>query len=273
MKPQEIEIWARDIVESVLSGQSVEDSRIELKAQWIEPEKAAPRLGGHANAARGENILWLIGVDERNNSLTSVDATEKGDWYKSVEKCFDGFAPRLLNDVNFKVNGNAIVALYFDTEIEAPFVVKNPKGGFPEHIVPWREGTDLRAAKRENLLKILIPKKQISALIFELEFNKSVWKFVESGYWFHEREFLKALETGLINELPNDVKKTVIESYVAIHTTNEKCRKFFQERELGFQIITREFAHAEQVIKDELKITLKKVTKAINQLYKFQQIR
>ena len=57
MKPQEIELWARDIIESVLNGQPVEDSRVELKAEWLEAEKAAPRLGGHANASRGENIL------------------------------------------------------------------------------------------------------------------------------------------------------------------------------------------------------------------------
>lgn len=227
MKPQEIELWARDIVDSVLSGQPVEDSRIELKAQWIEPEKAAPRLGGHANAARGENILWLIGVDERNNSLTNVDMTEKGNWYKSVEKCFDGFAPRLLSDVNIKINGNTIVALYFDTAIEAPFVVKNSKGGFPEYIVPWREGTDLRAAKRENLLRLLIPIKLLSSVLSELKFNRNVANS-NFGCPFRNVEFFIALQSGTLDTLPINVKEKIIDTYVKIADTNQRILGFHQ---------------------------------------------
>jgi len=232
MKPQEIELWARDIVDSVLDGQPVEDSRIELKAKWIEAEKAAPRLGGHANASRGENILWLIGVDERNSSLTNVDTTEKGDWYKSVEKCFDGFAPRLLVDVNFKVNGNAIVALYFDTATEAPFVVKNPIGGFPEYIVPWREGTALRAARRENLLRILVPIQKVSSLLGELEFNLLVVKKAEEGrntavYTryiacpFEIKQFDNAMQNGIIPTLEETVRESLMNAYWAMKSANQ----------------------------------------------------
>ena len=221
MKSQEIELWARDIVDSVLNRQTVEDSRIELKAKWIESEKAAPRLGGHANAARGENILWLIGVDERNNSLTNIDAKEKGDWYKKVEKCFDGFAPRLLDDVNFKVNGKAIVALYFDTSTESPYVVKNPKGGFPEYIVPWREGTDLRAARRENLLKLLVPNRRMSLLLGEVEFNKMVARN-RFGCLFRDEEFFKAYQDGLIDTFPTDIKEKTINTYVKIGDVNQR---------------------------------------------------
>lgn len=229
MKPQEIERWARDIVDSVLAGQPAEDSRVELKAMWIDAQKAAPRLGGHANASRGENILWLIGVDERNNSLTNVDETEKGDWYKKVEKCFDGFAPRLLIDVNFKINGNTVVALYFDTVMEAPYVVKNPKGGFPEYQVPWREGTDLRAAKRSELLKLLLPKVNLGLLINELEFNKIISKDVKNGYLFKEKEFEKLVTSGNLRELPEKLKKVLVNCYVQIEITNKLSQKHFNQ--------------------------------------------
>lgn len=231
MKPQEIELWAREIIESVLNCQPVEDSRIELKAQWIDPIKAAPRLGGHANAARGENILWLIGVDERNSSLTNIDATEKGDWYKSVEKCFDGFAPRLLVDVNFKVNGNVIVALYFDSATEAPYVVKNPKGGFPEYSVPWREGTDLRAARRENLLRILLPFYSFRNLLNELEFNLEISKIPDQpdgykffGALFRDQEFSNALNKGAIENLDVEAKQSLFQAYIFTGRANQKLR-------------------------------------------------
>lgn len=269
MKSQEIELWARDIIDSVLNGQSVEDSRIELKAKWIEPEKAAPRLGGHANASRGENILWLIGVDERNNSLTNIDATEKGDWYKQVEKCFDGFAPRLLVDVNFKVNENSIVALYFDIQTEAPYVVKNPKGGFPEYVVPWREGTDLRAARRENLLRLLIPTYKLSALITELEFNKFIAKRVKDGYLFREEEFENALRSGIIEDLPSQVKKKVLDCYLEIGATNKLADKWFKERRMVY-IVTDDTAYFERGVKDGISLSLKKIKSALNALTKLQ---
>ena len=60
----EIESWALRVLKDIAEKRRVEDATVELKAEWLEPVKAARRLGGHANAARGANILWLIGVDE-----------------------------------------------------------------------------------------------------------------------------------------------------------------------------------------------------------------
>jgi len=45
-----------------------------------------------------------------------------------------------------------VVALYFETEKYAPFVVTNPQGGYIEFSMPWRDGTRLRAARREDLV-------------------------------------------------------------------------------------------------------------------------
>jgi hypothetical protein len=233
MKPQEIELWSRDIVDSVLKGKPAEDSRVELKAYWLEPDKAAHRLGGQANAARGENILWLIGINERNKSLTNIDETEKGDWFRSVEKLFDGFAPRLLVDVNFKVNGNSLVALYFETATEAPFVIKNSKGGYPEYIVPWREGTALRAASRENLLRILVPTQKLSGLKGELEFNLLVVQKAEEGSTsnnysryiscpFETKQYDLAMESGVISTLEEEIRGCLFEAYWGIKSANQR---------------------------------------------------
>lgn len=129
MRPQEVELWAREIIAAVTSGQAVEDIRVELKAAWIDPASAARRLAGHANAARGIPILWLIGVDERNRALAVIDSLELGNWYGAVRRHFDGEAPRLLVDVSIRVDGHTVVALLFETEVGAPYVITNPAGG------------------------------------------------------------------------------------------------------------------------------------------------
>ena len=56
MKLHQIESWALDIVDRVQSGQPVEDSRVELKAEWIDPVKAFDR---HKSSELTSNMnLW-----------------------------------------------------------------------------------------------------------------------------------------------------------------------------------------------------------------------
>jgi hypothetical protein len=56
MKTHEIEAWALRVIQRVRSGGGVEDFRVELKREFIDPEKAARRIAGHANSAGGEPI-------------------------------------------------------------------------------------------------------------------------------------------------------------------------------------------------------------------------
>ena len=160
MKTHQIENWTLDIIERVGQGQPVEDFRVELKANWIEPIKAARRIAGHANAAKGAEILWLVGVDE-GNGVIGADNGELAKWYSQVQTEFDGLAPRMVVDINVPIDGRTVVALVFETD-RAPFVIKNPvfgkhTGGPVEREVPWREGTRVRSATRADLLKILSP--------------------------------------------------------------------------------------------------------------------
>lgn len=225
MNSQELELWVREIVAAVLSNQSVEDSRVELKSTWIPADKAAPRLAGHANASRGTPILWLIGVDEKNQSLADVDPKERENWYTSVQKCFDGFAPRLVVDVNVRINNSTVIALYFETHQEAPYVVKTGQGGFPELVVPWREGTRLRAARRDELLRILVSNRKLSAILNELEFNKtlvdSVTNYDSIGCHFHVEEIDNAIRDGVMVALPGDISKLVRDAYIAMRRANQ----------------------------------------------------
>jgi len=159
MRLVEIESWALDVIERVKAGQPNEDSRVELKREWIPAQKAARRIAGHANAARGDAILWLFGVDE-DAGVTGVDQNELSSWFAELESEFDGLAPDMMV-VNVPQDGMTVVALLFETD-RAPYVVKNPvhgkpKGGPVSWEVPWRDGTRVRTAKRSDLLRLLVP--------------------------------------------------------------------------------------------------------------------
>jgi len=156
---QQIEAWALEIAERVKADTRVEDSLVELKANWPDPEKAARRIAGHANAARGESILWIIGLDE-SKGVCDFDDSEIADWWAKVQTCFDGLVPG-LTDIVTKTPDGPIQLLYFDTSA-SPFVVKNlsygtKASGPVEREVPWREGTSIRSVTREDLIRILVP--------------------------------------------------------------------------------------------------------------------
>ena len=158
MNARQIESWALRIIDCVENGQPNEDFLVELKRDWVDPYKAARRIAGHANAASGENILWLIGVDEIEG-VKGVELVELADWYSKVEASFNELAPEMI-PLNIPVNGEVVVALLFQTE-RAPFVVKNPnfgeEKGAIELEVPWREHTRVRTARRSDLIRLLSP--------------------------------------------------------------------------------------------------------------------
>jgi len=159
MRPIQIEAWATEIINRVNSKNPIEDIRVELKSEWPDPQKAARRIAGHANAARGEPILWLIGVDE-DKGVKGATHEELANWFISIQEEFDGVVPSMI-DINIPIDGKTIVALYFETD-RAPYVIKNPlygteKGGPISHETPWREGTSIRSARRSDLIKMLIP--------------------------------------------------------------------------------------------------------------------
>jgi hypothetical protein len=157
MRPNQIEAWALRVVDAVEKGAPVEDSRVELKAVWPDPKKAARRIAGHANAAHGEPILWLIGVDEKTGAV-GVDKQDLSKWWPQVESQFDALAPRCV-DLNVPVRGVWVVALLMETD-RAPFVVNNPAANMDKE-VPWREGTSVRSARRADLIRLLEPSEKL----------------------------------------------------------------------------------------------------------------
>ena len=161
MQTQKLQARVQHIINAVLDGRPVEDTRVELKSEWIDKYEAARRIAGHANAARGEPIVWILGIDEKARQITGVDAHEMDSWIKGVEKHFDDDAPRLVADLNIHRENKTIVVLYFETHHGTRFVIKNPNGGSPQFEVPWRSATGIRSAKRVDLLQILLPISRI----------------------------------------------------------------------------------------------------------------
>lgn len=156
MRKHEIEYWVLRIIDMVVNKQPVEDDRVELKSIWSpDHKKTARQIAGHANAARGEPILWIIGVDERKG-VKGVDHEELSNWFNSVKSCFDESLAPDLTSLVVPYDNKTVTALFFETD-RAPFVIKNRSGGQITHEVPWREGNSTRSAKRTDLIKILSP--------------------------------------------------------------------------------------------------------------------
>lgn len=156
MKSPAFEALVLNVLERVKKGQPIEDSRVELKTTWPEPPKAARRIAGHANALRGEAVIWIVGVDEKAHLVPGAPPQEVADWISRVQSRFDGISPRLELNLNIPFEGTVVTALLFDCE-RVPFLVKNKDGGEIQFEVPWREGTAVRTAKRQDLLLLLTP--------------------------------------------------------------------------------------------------------------------
>src|SRR5262249_51526875 len=152
--------------------------------------------------------------------LTNADPVELANWSKSIERFFDGCAPRMVLDANVRIGSGTVVALYFETHQGAPFVVENTKGSYPEFVVPWREGTSKRAARRDDLLRILVPIRRLSALIDELNFNLAITKATRTlaslGTLFREDEFHQALRNGVLSTLPEELSKSITNAYLSM---------------------------------------------------------
>jgi hypothetical protein len=167
MRRTDIEVWCLSVVDRVLARQPIEDARVEVKADWPPPEKAARRIAGHANAARGEPVLWVVGLDERGAAIREASGDDIAAWSAQVFSRFDGIAPALTHLV-VPTRSAYVVALYFETD-RAPFVVRNDvygqTGAGPvEREVPWRDGTAVRSARREDLLRLLVPLRTLPTL-------------------------------------------------------------------------------------------------------------
>jgi len=142
----------RPVLEAAKNGKPVEDSFIELKSRLPDKsEKAARGIAGAANAAGGEQVIWLVGIDEKSHDVVGASKDELAAWYPGLNPCFDGPPPKLSMVENIHTDEGVVVAMVFETD-ETPYVVKS---GQDTRDIPWREGNRTRSACRLELLRAL----------------------------------------------------------------------------------------------------------------------
>lgn len=156
MTPGQIEALVLAAIDRVRSGSAKEDDLIEFKRAWPPPERARS-LAASANTARGESIIYVIGVDESDGSIHATGDVDPAKWFAQLEAKFDEVFPILERHLIVQVTENEVVqALQFQTD-RAPYVVTVSNGGQTEREVPIRAGARTRSAHRRELLRLLGP--------------------------------------------------------------------------------------------------------------------
>lgn len=161
MKSQILEARVLNIVETVLSGARVEDSRVELKADWpTDMGKSARQIAGLANAGAGDDVLWIVGVDEERGAITIPRSVELQEWWGQVARRFSEVSPELQSLVVPLPGGGTVTVLRFETT-RAPYLVTTNGHGGVEREVPWREGNSTRSARRSELLRTVVGEARV----------------------------------------------------------------------------------------------------------------
>ncbi len=137
-------------------GGRIEDDLVECKTDWPDPQKAARRLAAHANGARGQEIVWIVGLDEERHCVHRVSDDEVASWWDQVRRHFDEeICPRVEVLRVPTSPEHSVTSLFFATD-RSPYVVTKggEQGGF-DRDVPYREGNRTRSAHRHELLRML----------------------------------------------------------------------------------------------------------------------
>ena len=164
MKPLNIlQGWAYEVVERVAKKTFAEDDLVEFKRTWIEVHTAARRIAAQANATRGEDCLWLIGIDEsKPDPFCGIGDTDPDSWLREMESYFvDKHHPE-WQCFQVAYYGKSVYAIAFRTS-DFPFLISlkklNQKFGRPEGVaeaeLPWRVGTGTRSATRQQIMSLL----------------------------------------------------------------------------------------------------------------------
>lgn len=153
-----IDLEARVItaVDQIRDGKQVEHDFIECKSTWPKEDKVR-QLAASLNRAGGDPVIYIIGINEKTGEILDVRGTEVSDWWGQITPRFDQAPPEMVRHMSVPVgdNGEHVVAVAFASD-RAPYVVKTGLAN-PSLEVPMREGTSTRSARRDELLRLLIP--------------------------------------------------------------------------------------------------------------------
>jgi hypothetical protein len=188
MTPRQVEMRAIRILDRLARREFREDSLVEIKRALPEDYKVARRIAAHCNASRGDTILWIIGADEKEG-VVGWSAPDFADFLPRIWSFFDGCAPD-CTEVALDYGGIPCTALAFSAN-RTPYLVKNPSfgtGGVIEREIPWRDGTRVRTATRDEVIRLLLDRSVAPDIeFFRGEISQS--QFIDAS---------KAPEAGMI---------------------------------------------------------------------------
>lgn len=123
---------------------------------WPQESKAR-QLAGSLNRAGGDPVVYIIGIDEKTGDVHDISGTDVLDWWGQMTPKFDQLPPEIVRHISVPAgeNGEHVVAVAFASD-RAPYLVKTGSAN-PSLEVPMREGTGTRTARRDELLRLLIP--------------------------------------------------------------------------------------------------------------------
>ncbi len=182
--PRQLEYRALNLMEAHAAGRALAgvDAQAACFPSWPGPPRvAARRLAAHANAARGRDVLWLVGLPPRGGAprRSQPDIKQLSGWLDQVQPFFDGLAPRIsgfnvpVGKTTDQAPARQVVVLHIETT-RAPFVIR--RGNTTE--VPWLDdgNAPVRPAGRSELIKLLSPLEDLpkfEVLDAELTFYKN----------------------------------------------------------------------------------------------------
>lgn len=169
MRAIDLETRVITAVDQIRAGKSVEHDFIECKRDWPKENKAR-QLAASLNRAGGDPVIYIIGIDEKTGEVFDVLGTEVSDWWGQITPKFDQTPPEMVRHIPVPVGdeGAQVMAVAFASD-RAPYVVKTGVAN-PSLEVPMREGTSTRTARRDELLRLLIPTATVpQAVILDAE--------------------------------------------------------------------------------------------------------
>ena len=157
MRTIELEAWVLSICDKVIAGQPLEDDRVELKSTYLQDRQdEARRIAALCNSARSSHGLWLIGIDEKARAVPGAPADpDPANWLPQLQRYWPDLAPA-VEHISVPYGPAQVQAFLFDAS-RAPYTVKVSGGGNMDREVPVRHGTQTRSARRDDLLRIVVP--------------------------------------------------------------------------------------------------------------------
>lgn len=196
LRPQQLEAHVIELVDLVLAGGRVEDDLVECKGQWPDPQnrRSARQLAGHANKAHDEPILWIIGLDEDARALTQPPPVEVANWWPAMSSRFDQEVPELEHHLVVHIGERqAVTALRFLTDRSPYVITSGGEDGTLDRGVPIRDGARTRSARRDELVRLLIPAvappaAQLLSVRFDVAYTP-----IEGGEGYTQLDFRAAV--------------------------------------------------------------------------------